>query len=232
MRHPIYRDNDTEKIRDTIKAKHFFLWLLTTLWVTPLFAAQTPIKILDQNGDPVANAVISYADATPPAQALPNAIMDQVDKQFLPNVLIIQRDQSVTFPNSDNIRHHIYSFSKPKPFEIRMFKGGEFKSVTFNEPGIVVLGCNIHDQMIGYIYVADHKQTALSDSDGIAVIDSSAQELTIWHSQLSANNITRVTIPLSDVVKNNNSVNLKLLPKKVAKPQRKFGSSNFGSKGN
>ncbi|WP_101758086.1 methylamine utilization protein [Oceanicoccus sp. KOV_DT_Chl] len=156
--------------------------------------------------------------------------MDQVGKQFLPHLLVIQKGQTVTFPNSDNIRHHIYSFSQPKPFEIRMFKGGEFKTIAFDKPGIVVLGCNIHDQMIGYIYVADTELTAVTDSNGLATIEA-ATELTLWHSRLSANHVERVTVGLPAIVPQNHTVSLNLLPEKKAKPERKFGSK-FGERGN
>ena len=73
---------------------------------------------------------------------------------------------SVAFPNSDNIRHHVYSFSLAKRFELRLYQGTQSAPVVFDSPGVVVLGCNIHDWMVGYIYVTDDSRFAVSDEHG------------------------------------------------------------------
>ncbi|MFT6895794.1 MAG: plastocyanin [Paraglaciecola sp.] len=130
------------------------------------------------------NAVISTTSAVNKVNSM--AVMEQINKQFSPQVLVIQKDQSVDFPNSDAIRHHVYSFSAPKPFEIRLFKGQDSPPVQFDKPGFVVLGCNIHDQMIGYIYIAEDEITAVTDQAGQATLATSSQEYHIWHPRLSA----------------------------------------------
>lgn len=154
------------------------------------------IQVVDQWDKPVANAVVSVAVAQPQERLSNPAIMDQVNKQFLPNVLIVNKDQWVKFPNSDDIRHHIYSFSAPKPFEIRMYKGGETKTVQFDQAGIVVLGCNIHDSMIGYIYVAEDEVAVLTNAEGKAELPVSASRLNLWHADLSRNHADRQTYTL------------------------------------
>ena len=83
------------------------------------------------------------------------AIMDQVDQRFVPFVLPVRVGQAVTFPNSDSVAHQVYSFSAAKRFELGLYRGRPHAPVMFDKPGIVVLGCNIHDKMIGYIYVTD-----------------------------------------------------------------------------
>jgi len=160
------------------------------------------LKILDENGRPVANAVISFPQIKV-AEQNTQAVMDQVNKQFDPYVLIIQKNQTVDFPNSDAIRHHVYSFSQPNDFEIQLFSGTDAKPLTFKNEGIVVLGCNIHDNMIGYIYINDGQLTAMTDSMGqVSVslsdkVTSAAEvELTVWHPELSPMQTKRVTVHL------------------------------------
>ena len=81
--------------------------------------------------------------------------MDQRGSQFVPHVLPVQAGTSVTFPNSDQIRHQVYSFSASKRFELPLYAGTSASPIRFDQPGIVVLGCNIHDWMIGYVVVLD-----------------------------------------------------------------------------
>ena len=117
--------------------------------------------------------------ARPPANAI-----DQVDKQFVPYVKPIFVGSTVRFPNSDNIRHQVYSFSPAKKFELPLYAGTGAQPIVFDKPGVVVLGCNIHDWMIGYIYVSETPFFAKTGPLGTAVInDLPAGEYTvrIWH---------------------------------------------------
>lgn len=185
------------------------------------------VKIIDQAGAPVENAVVSVKQPSKTrndSAKLDNVIMDQVNSQFDPHVLIVEKKQQVIFPNSDDIRHHIYSFSKPNDFEIKMYRGGEKKSLQFEQSGIVVLGCNIHDQMRGYLYIADQEETAITDENGIAVIDTSAPKMTIWHSGLSTNHIARKTVNLASDNQQTQIFTLRLLTPQKSKIKRKFGS--------
>jgi hypothetical protein len=97
--------------------------------------------------------------------------MDQRDQQFAPHVLAVQRGTAVSFPNSDQIRHHVYSFSEPKRFELRLYSGVPADPVVFDRAGTVVLGCNIHDDMIGFVRVVDTPWFATSGEDGVARIE-------------------------------------------------------------
>ena len=179
---------------------NLFAFCLITLTLMCPHAFAESIQISDQFGRPIENVVVSFTIAEPTSShKLDVATMDQIDKQFAPRVLVVQKNQTVSFPNSDNIRHHLYSFSKPKPFEFRMFKGGESKQLVFDQAGIVVLGCNIHDQMVGYIYVADKENTVITDAQGLAELPSNGLAIKLWHSKLSANKIERkdMQLPLS-----------------------------------
>ncbi|MDO6560549.1 methylamine utilization protein [Paraglaciecola chathamensis] len=187
-------------------------------------------KVVDQKGNPVANAVVS-AKGEPKDQTAQMAVMDQVNSQFSPHVLVVQKNQSVRFPNSDDIRHHIYSFSQPKPFEIRLYKGEGSNPVTFEKPGVVVLGCNIHDQMLGYIYIAEHEITALTDENGVATLSTQANEFNIWHAKLSTSNSERVTVSRDTTASGVQQVSLSLLEEKKPEVKRRKFSRKFSPGG-
>ncbi|MFQ3199198.1 MAG: plastocyanin [Paraglaciecola sp.] len=205
----------------------FFTALM--LFSMPQVLAQTSFKILDQLGNPVMNAVISATGVVRKINSM--AVMDQINKQFSPQVLVIQKNQSVGFPNSDDIRHHVYSFSAPKPFEIGLFKGQGSPPVQFDKAGVVVLGCNIHDQMIGYIYIAEDEITAVTDEDGQATLASSSEEYHIWHPRLSTSHADRIKYTFDGNTQNTQIVSLSLLLDKKKVVKRKFGGRKFGSGG-
>jgi hypothetical protein len=99
------------------------------------------------------------------------AAVEQRNKTFIPLVSVVQAGTLVNFPNRDEIRHHVYSFSPAKRFEIKLYAGTPVDPIAFDKPGEVVLGCNIHDHMIAYIYVVDTPWFAKSDKDGVARIE-------------------------------------------------------------
>jgi len=136
----------------------------------------------------------SAASPTPVETAVDGSVyvMDQRDKQFTPYVLPVPPGSPVSFPNSDDIRHHVYSFSPAKPFELRLYKGEPANPIVFDRPGVVVLGCNIHDGMVGYIYVAESTLFSKTDEDGSATIDIDYQgpvEIAVWHPRLKRGNL-------------------------------------------
>ena len=99
------------------------------------------------------------------------AAVEQRDKTFIPLVSVVQAGTAVQFPNRDPIRHHVYSFSPAKTFEIKLYAGTPVAPVVFDKVGEVVLGCNIHDHMLAYIYVVDTPWFAKTDADGKARIE-------------------------------------------------------------
>lgn len=136
-------------------------------------AGDVTIELRDAAGKPVPDAVI-YAlpskGVAPPAAAHVRALVDQVDKEFVPRVSIIQAGTEIHFPNSDNIRHSLYSFSPAKTFTTKLYSGREAAPVLFDKTGLVVLGCNIHDKMVAWVYVVDTPWFARSGADGTATI--------------------------------------------------------------
>lgn len=138
------------------------------------------IQVVDQHGAVVEGAVV-MVPSIPANFHNEVTIVDQVDKQFLPQVQLIQAGTHVSFPNSDAIRHHVYSFSAAKRFEIRLYSGMPAEPVLFDKPGLVVLGCNIHDAMIGYIVVADDHFVAKTNNQGKLVLPSAPNQIQVWH---------------------------------------------------
>ncbi|RZF94608.1 methylamine utilization protein [Pseudoalteromonas sp. CO302Y] len=164
-----------------------------------LFAADISFVVRDQLGNPLSDAVIEQVaiknnESTP----LPVAVMDQVNKQFSPTVLIVQQGQLVDFPNSDDIRHHVYSFSPAKVFDIKLYAGQPEKPEKFDTSGVVVLGCNIHDSMVGYIYVAKNHRAIKTNQQGMATLKDVIYplSLTIWH----PNQVSDITFKQSLIV--------------------------------
>lgn len=127
--------------------------------------------------------------------------MVQRNIAFVPHVLIVPVGATVSFPNKDKVRHHIYSFSKPAKFEIKLFARDETRSYRFVSPGAVAVGCNIHDSMSGFIKVVDTPFTAKSGADGrvrIAGLPGGAARVTIWHPEARGkDNETVLSVPLS-----------------------------------
>lgn len=127
--------------------------------------------------------------------------MDQVDKRFVPDVMAISTGDSIRFPNSDDIRHHVYSFSVPLTFELPLYSGEPENPVLFREPGMVVVGCNIHDRMQGNIYIFDKQRYAVSAA-GKAEFSSLPEEeltVTIYHPEAVAEPALQFVVQASEL---------------------------------
>lgn len=132
-------------------------------------AADLGGRVVDAGGNGVRDAVVFVQTlppgAAPPADPRP-AVMDQINKTFVPHILPIAVGTEVSFPNHDQIHHHVYSFSRTKTFEIPLYKGEEAQPVRFDRVGAVKLGCNIHDSMVGVILVVPTPYFAMTDESG------------------------------------------------------------------
>jgi plastocyanin len=161
---------------------------LTLLWAAlAAQAAELRILVKDHHGKLLADAVVlaSPADLKSALHAkAPLYAVDQMHKQFVPYVTAVLVGSMVRFPNSDNIRHQVYSFSPAKKFELPLYGGTSAPPVVFDTPGVVVLGCNIHDWMVGYIYVSATPYFAKTEEAGSAIIDDlppGDYTLRVWH---------------------------------------------------
>jgi len=153
-------------------------------------AATLTVDVRDARGSGLADAVVY---AVPEGRELPlakrTAIMDQKNRTFVPHVLPIQTGTSVRFPNSDDIRHQVYSFSSAKAFQIPLYKGTPANPVVFDRAGVVSLGCSIHDRMSAYIVIVDTPYFATTTKKGRAEIPSvgaGKYVLHVWYPDMTA----------------------------------------------
>jgi plastocyanin len=164
--------------------------ILLALAAAQASAAPLTVRVVDSNGRPVNDAVVSLRSG-PASRPVPtgNYSVSQKDMQFHPFVLVVPVGAKVSFPNLDPTRHHVYSFSPAKQFELKLFARDQSRSVTFDKPGVVALGCNIHDAMTAYLFVTDNQWTAKTGPNGIvrfADAPNSAGKVSVWHPYLRA----------------------------------------------
>ncbi|WP_179958095.1 methylamine utilization protein [Chitinimonas arctica] len=162
------------------------LCALLALYPVLAHANDIGISVTDPAGQPLPDvAVHAKPLSAPPPRLKPgSAIIDQVNKEFTPLVSVVQVGTLISFPNKDSIRHNIYSFSPAKPLRLPLYSGTPAEPVLFDKPGQVVLGCNIHDWMIGYVLVVDSPWFGKTDSKGqlnLAELPNGEYELEIWH---------------------------------------------------
>ena len=159
------------------------------------------LQIIDADGNALVDAVLVQflTDVDTHAHETQLHVMEQVNRQFSPQRLIIRAGDEVTFPNNDNVRHHVYSFSPARTFELRLFETGESPAVEFPNQGVVAVGCNIHDQMEGYILVTGSPHYRVSDRDGKINYPQAWQETTgwyVWHRWMSHQGLAPVAVTL------------------------------------
>lgn len=165
--------------------------MITTLMLVALassgFAAELEIRIGSLPGASTGDAVVwavPVGRSVPPPPADVRAVMDQNNRMFIPHVLPIQRGTPVEFPNSDNIQHQVYSFSKPKVFQLPLYRGRTQNPVIFDKAGLVSLGCNIHDQMSAWIVVVDTPWFASTTAGGTVTfedLEEGSYDVMLWY---------------------------------------------------
>lgn len=175
-------------------------FLLLALPVAPPTGAAELRIALTSAGAPVANAVLELTPKQGVVKASPqDAVMDQVNTAFVPRVLVVTVGSRVSFPNSDVTRHQVYSFSPAKRFELPLYSGTPPEPVVFETAGVVTLGCNIHDAMVGYIVVVDSPHHAVSPADGMVALEVPDGDymLSVWHERLTGGALQQpVSLPL------------------------------------
>lgn len=160
--------------------------IVLCLLALPLRAGTLVVDVLQGTGLPLADAVVFLESPQARRQVRPlmKAEMGQAGKQFVPQVLVVTTGTEVDFPNRDTVRHHVYSFSPVKKFELKLYIGTPTQPVLFDQPGIAVLGCNIHDQMVGWIVIVDTPYFGRTAAQGQVVLDKlppGNYRLRSWH---------------------------------------------------
>jgi hypothetical protein len=176
-------------VRSTIPGVAVVVVLVCALLRTVSAAAATlAIAVELPDGRPLPDAVVTVQPIgrklPPPAPS--HAVMDQMHRMFVPEVLAVALGSAVSFPNSDSVSHQIYSFSPAKRFQLPLYRGKPYSPVIFDRTGIVILGCNIHDWMIGYIDVTDAPFYGTTDLRGawLAQLPAGRYEITVWHPRM------------------------------------------------
>ncbi|MGC3982154.1 MAG: methylamine utilization protein [Steroidobacteraceae bacterium] len=189
---------------------------------TSVLAAPLTVQVLDRSGKPVPEVVVTFNDGRSTAVTPTNLsmTMDQMSMRFVPQVLVVPTGASVKFPNSDSVSHQVYSFSPAKTFQISLYKNNSTSpAVLFDKPGLVVVGCNIHDSMVGYVYVTDAAGYGKTDARGAVnwnVPNNGSVSITLWSPllaepegnlkrtvQITANTAQQVEFKLSKALRTN-----------------------------
>jgi plastocyanin len=178
--------------------------LLGVLCAPAALAGMVTVNVTTRSGATVADAVIvlDALDAAPPTHH-DAAIIDQINKRFVPRVSVVRTGTAITFPNRDRIRHQVYSFSPAKTFSLKLYAGSPNTPVIFDHPGLVVLGCNIHDNMLAFVAVVDSPYFAKTADTGAVslTLPAGRYRLLAWHpnsvATIPSREITVSAAPLS-----------------------------------
>ena len=171
--------------------------LFITAGLAVLFAGLTQagtvlVVVQDKAGHPLQDAVVflESADASRArlaAKPLSGVEIQQVSRQFEPRVSVVPQGTAIQFPNRDNVRHHVYSFSATKNFELKLYSGTPANPVVFEKAGVAVLGCNIHDHMVAWVVVVDTPyfgKTAVAGRVVLPQVPPGSYRLRIWHADM------------------------------------------------
>lgn len=205
-------------------------WLLVMLigsCTGPVLAGGVIVQLKDATGQPVPDAVVILespdAAGSMPGATRPKALVDQRNLRFVPEISVVRTGTSIEFPNSDRVQHQVYSFSPAKSFKLSLYVGHMHPPLVFDAAGIVTLGCNIHDAMLGFIYVTDSPWFGKTDANGLFEADrlpAGNYRVVIWHPRFNEKTPqldAQVTVPAEG--------NVPLL-RTLSKPLKSASSAN------
>lgn len=175
-----------------------FLILYGLLPSAPGWAATLVVAVHTSNGKPLAGAVVTLqplAGNDHPGVPV-NAVMDQINRAFVPDLLVIPVGSTVAFPNSDSVSHQIYSFSPAHKFQLPLYRGKPYPPVIFDQAGLITLGCNIHDSMLAYVLVTDAPYFGRTDATGSWSVDAppGTYKVSVWQPRMEETLQKQVTI--------------------------------------
>jgi plastocyanin len=190
--------------------------LVLALAATRLAAGTVVVTVKDDKGQPVADTVVSLVPLDSAAAAVPPpaepAVVSQQGEEFTPYVTAVAVGTRVSFPNHDKIHHQIYSESPAKPFAIPLHGPGAEQTLVFDQPGIVALGCNIHDAMSAYVVILATPHFLKTPSDGtarLANVPPGRYRLDVWHPRLKGDPRRDIVVTADTAATQSISVSLK-----------------------
>ena len=194
--------------------------LLPVLTSAAASAAGVVVSVTDMKNHPVEQVVVvleslaaDHAGVTPRGIASgSHAVVDQRNLQFVPEVSVVRTGTAIEFPNSDNIRHQVYSFSPAKNFRLALYAGHVYPPLVFDKPGLVTLGCNIHDSMIGFVYVTDSPWFGKTAQEGrveLPSIPPGEYRVLLWHPRFAPDE-ARIERTLSVAASGDNTLTVAL----------------------
>jgi plastocyanin len=172
--------------------------VLASLLCAPAIAADLSVTVADVQGLSVPDAAVYLLPLQGKApRGSQKGSIEQMDKTFIPYVSVVQAGTAVSFPNKDAVRHHVYSFSAPKVFDLKLYSGTPSQPVVFDKPGLVALGCNIHDWMLAYVLVVETPWFAVSKDRGNAVVENvpaGDYNMLIWHPRMKEEMMQQIKV--------------------------------------
>jgi plastocyanin len=209
--------------------------LVALVAATPSSSAGLDVTVKSDSGKPIADAVVYAlslgADGAPVAGPTPTVI-DQVDKEYVPYVTAVQAGTRISFPNRDQTRHHVYSFSEAKKFEIPLYKGTPSEPILFDKPGPVTLGCNIHDWMTAYVFVSESPYFTLTGEDGTATVQNLPDgdyAVRVWHPRIKHDTeSTTQSVSVGNGNAPGSSLEFRIEQKRVWRPRRAPAADDEG----
>ena len=188
------------------------------------FAADLQLTARAADTSALADLVVVLVPAAPASPETTTSrlqgpwLMDQVQMQFEPEVLVVPVGAEVAFPNSDTVAHQVYSFSPTRRFSLGLYRGKRYPPIDFTKPGLVVLGCNIHDSMVGYIFVAESPYFGKTDAAGqlqLTGLPAGTYSIKVWSSRFKGEDpllLQTLTLKATDAIAVPLTVNRVLLP--------------------
>jgi hypothetical protein len=197
------------KMSAMVKRKPMKRFILV-LAALPVLARAEPlqVRVVDVEGNPVGNVVVylqNHQTAAMPREPH-NYEIEQRDKKFAPYVSVVRQQEHIVFTNHDDITHHVYSFNAPARFDFRLQPGESNNVMDFTEPGVIAMGCNIHDWMSGYVMVVDTPFYSLTNEDGLATfanVPTNEYHLKAWHPQMAKDELAEqhLVMPVNAQIK-------------------------------
>jgi plastocyanin len=195
-------------------------------------AAGVAVTVTDASNHPVDQVVVIVEPvggdrgAAAPRSGGQRTVIDQKNLRFVPEISVVRTGTSIEFPNSDQVRHQVYSFSPAKNFKLALYAGKIYPPLAFDKPGLVTLGCNIHDSMIGFVYVTDSPWFGKTGTQGrvdIAAVPPGDYRVRLWHPRFAPDE-AQIELPLK--VPATGDANLPVSLKRSLQPEPGNNTSN------